>query len=121
MSTTRVAKPKGPYCTFCRKSRRQVAALIAGPGVHICDACIAVCSRLATGKPTAAFPGWKSLSDDEFLETLPAAAEALTSAEDSLREHVRELRRRGVSWERIASALGVTRQAAWERFSSGTA
>jgi hypothetical protein len=27
------------------------------------------------------------------------------------------LRERGVSWERIASALGVSRQAAWERFS----
>ncbi|MFI6512280.1 ATP-dependent Clp protease ATP-binding subunit ClpX [Streptosporangium sp. NPDC050855] len=36
-----------PRCTFCGKSNRQVARLIAGPaGVHICDECIAVCTEL---------------------------------------------------------------------------
>jgi hypothetical protein len=91
--------------------------LVAGPGVHICEACTSLCSRLFTGKPTAAFAGWDSLSDEEFLAALPATAQAMESAENSLREHVHALRRRGLSWERIASALGVTRQAAWERFS----
>jgi ATP-dependent Clp protease ATP-binding subunit ClpX len=36
---------------------------------------------------------------------------------DVLQEHVDILRRRGVSWERIGEAMGVSRQAAWERFS----
>ena len=108
------------HCTFCRKERHQVAMLIAGPGVHICDACVALCSRLLTGKPTAAFSGWASLTDEELLATLPAASAAVNDASERVREHVDMLRMRGVSWERIASALGVTRQAAWERFSNGS-
>ncbi|HMJ56878.1 MAG TPA: ClpX C4-type zinc finger protein [Polyangiaceae bacterium] len=103
-------------CSFCFKSRDQVAMLVAGPGVHICDACVALCGRVLTGKATAAFASWESLTDEEFLATVPAAAAAVNAAEDQLRDHVGRLRQRGISWNRIASRLGVTRQAAWERF-----
>jgi hypothetical protein len=109
-----------PHCSFCQKPRHRVATLIAGPGVHICDACVALCARLSSGKPTAAFEGWESLSDEEFLAALPAGAAAVDDAADRLHEHVAGLRRRGISWERIAAALGVSRQAAWERFSRET-
>jgi hypothetical protein len=105
------------YCSFCRKDQHLVAKLVAGPGVYICDACIALCSRILTGKPTAAFKGWATLTDEEFLGTLPAAVAAVEASEERLREHVEMIRHRGISWERIAAALGVTRQAAWERFS----
>jgi hypothetical protein len=105
-------------CTFCRKEHHQVATMVAGPGVHICDACIGLCNRMLSGKPTAAFGGWSALSDDEFLATLPAASAAVDISAGKLREHVDMLRQRGISWERIAAALGVSRQAAWERFSS---
>jgi ATP-dependent Clp protease ATP-binding subunit ClpX len=91
--------------------------LVAGPSVHICDACVGLCNRVLTGKTTAAFSAWKSLSDDELLATLPASSTAVEAVEEKLREHVAMLRDRGISWERIAAALGVTRQAAWERFS----
>lgn len=107
-----------PYCSFCGISRNQVAMLVAGPGVHICDACVGLCGRLLTGKPTAAFVGWRSLTDDELLAALPASAAAVEAVEAKLRDHVATLRDRGVSWERIAAGLGVSRQAAWERFSS---
>jgi hypothetical protein len=107
-----------PSCSFCYKPRADVQELIAGPGVHICDACVTLCSRILTGKATAAFAAWESLTDDEFLETLPAAAGAVTAAEGELREHVNRLRKRGISWSRIADMLGVTRQAVWERFSN---
>ena len=30
-------------CSFCGKPHTQVAKLVAGPGVYICDACIALC------------------------------------------------------------------------------
>jgi biotin operon repressor len=95
-----------------------VGQLVAGPGVHICEACVALCSRLLTGKPTAAFGGWQALSDEEFLATLPAAEAALEVSAEKLRQHIGMLRQRGISWERIAAALGVSRQAAWERFSN---
>jgi hypothetical protein len=110
--------PKGLHCSFCGIGRDQVTMLVAGPGgIHICDACVALCNRMFTGKPTAAFAGWKSLTDDELLEALPASAAAVDAVEQKLRQHVSLLRDRGLSWERIAAALGVTRQAAWERFS----
>jgi hypothetical protein len=104
-------------CSFCGRDRQHVAKLVAGPGVHICDGCIALCNRVLTDKPTAPFEGWGSLTDDELLATLPASSDAVDAVERKLRDHVAALRERGVSWERIAAALGVTRQAAWERFS----
>ena len=109
---------KNLHCSFCLKARNEVKMLVAGPGVHVCDACVALCERLLTGKPTAAFGSWDSLSDEELLATVPAAAAAVDAAEERLREHVSLLRRRDVSWTRIAGVLGVTRQAAWERFSA---
>jgi hypothetical protein len=108
------------YCSFCRKDYDHVAKLVAGPGVHICDACVALCTRILTDKPTAPFAGWQSLTDDELLATLPAADAAVAAVDEKLHEHVAMLRKRGVSWERIAASLGVTRQAAWERFSRET-
>jgi ATP-dependent Clp protease ATP-binding subunit ClpX len=71
-----------------------------------------------TGKATAAALGWARLTDDELLEALPATAQAVENADAELRKHVGLLRDRGVSWERIAAALGVSRQSAWERFSN---
>jgi biotin operon repressor len=113
-----VTKGSDLTCSFCRKGQHQVAMLVAGAGAHICDACVALCSRLLTGKPTAAFAGWDALSDEEFLATLPAAAAAVDISAEKLRQHVDMLRKRGISWEKIAFALGVSRQAAWERFAS---
>jgi hypothetical protein len=104
-------------CSFCRKDRQRVGPLVSGPGVYICEACLAVSARLLTGRPTAPFAGWDALTDDEFLATLPAAASAVDAADEQLRTHVERLRERGISWERIAAALGVSRQAAWARFS----
>ncbi len=33
-------------CSFCGKSHAEVRKLIAGPGVYICDSCIAVCKNI---------------------------------------------------------------------------
>jgi hypothetical protein len=30
-------------CSFCGKSQKEVKKLIAGPGIYICDECIALC------------------------------------------------------------------------------
>lgn len=42
------------YCTFCAKSQQEVAKLIAGPGVYICDACVGLCNDI--------------IEDNEFAE-----------------------------------------------------
>ncbi|WXA91447.1 hypothetical protein LZC95_33940 [Pendulispora brunnea] len=85
--------------------------------MYICDACVGLCQRILTGKPTAAFASWQSMTDEELLDALPAAEAAVHATAEKLHEHVDMLRARNVSWERIATALGVSRQAAWERFS----
>jgi ATP-dependent protease Clp ATPase subunit len=38
-------------CSFCKKTGAEVAKLVAGPGVHICDECVAVASRLMEAPP----------------------------------------------------------------------
>jgi hypothetical protein len=35
-----------PCCSFCGKSQKKVARLLAGPMVHICNGCVEMCSRL---------------------------------------------------------------------------
>jgi hypothetical protein len=34
------------YCSFCAKSRNEVAKLIAGPTVFICDECVELCTEI---------------------------------------------------------------------------
>ncbi|MFN8615915.1 MAG: hypothetical protein U0837_02355 [Dehalococcoidia bacterium] len=45
-------------------------------------------------------------------------AARIHAAEEGVAVHVRVLRERGVSWARIGAALGISKQAAWERFTS---
>lgn len=110
-------KRKSPHCSFCRKSDAVVDKLIAGPGVYICDACVGLCNRILAGKPTPPFAGWDSLSDADLLTTLKPSSAAVDAVRDVLQQHVDLLRRRNVSWTQIGDALGMSRQAAWERFS----
>ncbi len=38
-------------CSFCGKPQQMVAKLVVGPGVHICDECIAACSKIVSEDP----------------------------------------------------------------------
>ncbi|WP_199826196.1 ClpX C4-type zinc finger protein [Streptomyces sp. SBT349] len=40
-------------CSFCLKRDTEVGTLVAGPGVFICDECVALCSTVIEGKPAA--------------------------------------------------------------------
>ena len=44
---------EGPKCSFCGKSQNEVEKLIAGPGVHICDQCVGLCSTLIQRQPSS--------------------------------------------------------------------
>lgn len=111
----------GACCTFCLKAPADVETMVAGPGVFICNECVALCVELIASKPKTPerkVPSWKErLSDDEILTTLPRIAAASQQVERQLAEWVAEVRSRGVTWTRIGAALGMTRQSAWERFS----
>jgi ClpX C4-type zinc finger len=105
-------------CTFCLTPAPEVAKIIAGPGVYICDRCVRRCvSILESGDPDEEqLPSWGSLDDLQLLERLPRIAAVAAQVDDTLHRWVAEARRRGVSWERIGSALAISRQSAWERF-----
>ena len=40
------AEPSLRYCAFCGKDEREVAKLIPGPNVFICDECVALCNQI---------------------------------------------------------------------------
>lgn len=107
-------------CSFCGKPDTEVAKLVAGPGVYICNECVALSASIIDGSPETAGPRvsmWESLTDEEMLSHIPRVAAHIDQAEADLRSWAQELRRRGVTWARLGEALGITRQSAWERFS----
>lgn len=109
------------WCSFCGKSNDDVDQLVAGPGVQICNRCIALSQAVIDeyrGKPSELrLPVWEPMSDQQMLDHIPRMATVADRVETDLRSWVQELRRRGVTWARIGRTLGITRQSAWERFS----
>jgi hypothetical protein len=114
------------YCSFCRKDKGSVTKLIAGPGVYICDQCVDLCNHILAENPVPT-PGaenpvpppgaWKNLPDDELLAGLERIQAVGSQVDAAVHDYVDTLRDRGISWTRIGEALGVSKQAAWERFS----
>jgi hypothetical protein len=56
------------------------------------------------------------MTDERMLSLVSRIASSSAQIEESLQQWVRRLRGRGVTWIRIGTALGMTRQSAWERF-----
>lgn len=110
------------YCSFCGRESRQVKKLISGLGVYICDECVTKCVAILENRRLPGTPALRNredYSEDELLVEIPRVAATTANIEADLRARIGELRARGVAWARIAAALGVTRQSAWERFSLG--
>nr|WP_285582720.1 ClpX C4-type zinc finger protein [Actinoallomurus iriomotensis] len=117
-----VPPPEPVLCSFCGKASTEVDKMVAGPGVHICNECVALADAIIEeyrDVPVAAprLPLWESLTDEQMLDHIPRVAVVADQVAADLRSWVQELRRRGVTWARIGQALGITRQSAWERFS----
>jgi ClpX C4-type zinc finger len=109
--------PKGKlFCTFCRRTAKEVPSLIAGPGVHICGDCVATCNKILDGLPTTGFAGWDGMKDDDLLGNLVRSQAVADATREVLQQQIDILRKREVSWQKIGDALGTSRQSAWERF-----
>ena len=122
-------------CSFCNKSQSEIAKLVAGPGVYICNECIDLCDQIIAEeldrKPAGAtepdrstrsqdpttIKAWEGLSDEDLLAEVVRAHAAHQNVDRAVARHIVALRARGVSWARIGERLGMTRQSAWERFS----
>jgi len=103
-------------CSFCGRDEHAVGKLVAGARAYICDACVGVCNRILEAMPEASFAGWDSISDSDLLASLKPAEASVDAVRSLLQTRIEVLRKRGVSWSEIGSALSISRQAAWERF-----
>ena len=109
--------PSTLSCSFCGKDKGLVAKLIAGPGVYICSECVELCTQILASEVTPEINPRHELPDGELLASLARAQSAAPQIDAAMRDYTAILRSRGVSWTRIGAALGVSKQAAWERFS----
>ena len=114
-------KGEGKICSFCgalwgpEPDRR----FAGGLGAQICVPCIRRCHEIFESEESyrrANRPAWDEMPDEELLQTLPKIMATSDQVDEFLRDWVGLLRDRGISWQHIGLALGVSRQAAWERF-----
>ncbi|MBV9631627.1 MAG: hypothetical protein JO230_26265 [Xanthobacteraceae bacterium] len=87
---------KALYCTFCKRSSNEVEALVAGPGVYICDKCIALCSNTLeeqsitkmlrkTDPSSAALDHFRDRSTEQILAYRRDAQRRLSSTRTAVR------------------------------------
>ena len=41
-----IENPEPPLCSFCGLGKNQYTAIVEGPGVYICDECVAMCQEI---------------------------------------------------------------------------
>jgi hypothetical protein len=108
-------------CSFCTKDNRQVAKLVAGPGVYICDECVGLCAAIIAEELT---PDDSARREEQFahrsagelLATLPGLARTAAMVEADLAHWVGRLRELGTGWDRIATALSLDEEEVRSRF-----
>jgi hypothetical protein len=103
-------------CSFCGKKDSEVSKLLGGPKVQICDSCVGICNRILEATPST-FSDWDSMTDEQLLRSLVPAVATVEATRTMLQTQIDTLRKRGISWNAIGGVLGMSRQAAWERFS----
>lgn len=94
-----------PHCTL-------TATLQVGT-IARCSSCHSRRSSVGKGHPTVPLPSSPQL---DVLAWISTAQQALDLAERTLSAAVTRARQNGSSWAEIASQLGITRQAAQQRF-----
>ncbi|HEY3842502.1 MAG TPA: ClpX C4-type zinc finger protein [Acidimicrobiales bacterium] len=107
-------------CSFCLKPSSEVAKLVAGPGVYICDECVDISRQIMDSPPSLPpeLTSWEEGLDLEgVLASLPRMAAAGAQVESNLVRFVKRARDLGATWAAIGTSLGMARQSAWERFS----
>lgn len=94
--------------------------LIAGPAVFICNECVGLCNEILSNESTLGFGALDQQTDEELLAGMARLDGSRAQVEQAVDQYARTLRDRGASWTTIGEALGISRQAAWERFTPGS-
>jgi len=139
---TSTTKPKIANCSFCGKADTEIAKLVAGPGVFICNECVALAAMVieqsnaadaaakaaeagqtakaaqtAEPSPPPVAPWEADMPLETVLTSITKIAATGAQTDQNLRLFVAKARDLGATWTQIGAALGIARQSAWERFS----
>ncbi|WP_297735872.1 ClpX C4-type zinc finger protein [Nocardioides sp.] len=112
-------RDESKVCSFCGRRGSQQNRMAGGLGAMICFACVDYFHDMAHDPAKhrdAARPVWNDMSDAELLSRLPLIIQSTEQSTDFVNDWVGIIRTRNVSWAQIGAVLGVSRQAAWERF-----
>ena len=108
-------------CSFCGRRGTEETRFAGGLGALMCSDCLTRFSAAIAAPERAAerVVGWsdEDMSDTDMLDRLPLVAANSAQVDRYLRLWVGRIRERHLSYAEIGKALGVSRQAAWERFS----
>jgi hypothetical protein len=101
-------------CSFCHKSNDHIEKLVAGPGVFICDECIALAASIVEAERATARAAHEQPVplDDRSVDDLLPIFGALAHADDARTHATRRwadaLAARGVTDGQMAEAAGIT-------------
>jgi hypothetical protein len=112
--------PANRSCSFCGAQGTADTKFAGGLGAMMCSDCVLHYAEIfASPERVKAItrPPWDNMTDAEILATLPLVEKASAQVNDFLTDWVALARARKLSWTEIGSALGVSRQAVWQRFS----
>lgn len=108
-------------CSFCGERGSAQNRLAGGLGAMICFECLDYYHDVAHSpkkiKETTRRP-WEEMSDAELLSKLPLILQSAEQNAAFANDWVGLIRARRISWAQIGNVLGVSRQAAWERFAA---
>jgi hypothetical protein len=108
-------------CSFCGRRGTDDTRFAGGLGALMCTECLESFTAAFAAPENAGVKiiGWseESMSDADMLARLPLIAATAGQVDRYLRAWVGRIRERHISYAEIGKALGVSRQAAWERFS----
>lgn len=96
-------------CSFCLKRREQVAMLIAGPGVMICDECVEVCTEVLS-ESLFSTPALKSA---QFIDKTTQASDG-EDVRSRLLDLIVNQALHGVDWRVVCAGPMLTNQIAAE-------
>ena len=101
-----------------RRPRCTLTAAVEVGTVALCQSCAASRSSVGKGQPPVALPAGRQV---DVLAWIGAAHERLNAADRTLAAAVTRARQAGHPWTDIGTQLGVSRQAAQQRFTRASA
>lgn len=116
--------PVGRVCSFCGLIGTAETRFAGGLGAMMCQDCVDVYYEWShspeasqpEGVQKVSTPPWNQMTDTEMLSTLPLIAANAEQVNKFMGDWIGLLRERNLSWAAIGKAMGISRQAAWERF-----